>query len=295
MRTKICILVLVAVCAVTVWSITRPAEVPFEKILIDSGASETAAFADINGDGKLDIVSGEYWYEAPKWTPHKFRDDRLRSRLHRRSSPTCRWTSTATARWTSSPPTASRTSWCGWRTRARPAACGRNTSSTRATSSNSRSWWTSTNSGKADCILPQYGGANAPTAWYEHKDGGFVKHVVSPQNLRPRHRRGRRQRRRPHRHHHARGLVRGPAGPAHRRVEVAPRLPPRRHGLHPRAGHQRRRPSRHRHYYGPRLRDFLDGADRGRQVDQAHDRRYGVTGCTTWCWWTSTATASRIC
>ncbi len=40
-----------------------------------------------------------------------------------------------------------------------------------------------TNSGKADCILPQYGGANAPTAWYEHKDGGFVKHVVSPKTF----------------------------------------------------------------------------------------------------------------
>ena len=37
-----------------------------------------------------------------------------------------------------------------------------------------------TNSGKADAILPQYGGDNAPTAWYEHVNGGFVKHVVSP-------------------------------------------------------------------------------------------------------------------
>ena len=42
--------------------------------MIDPGASETVAVADINGDGKLDIVSGEYWYEAPKWTKHKFRE-----------------------------------------------------------------------------------------------------------------------------------------------------------------------------------------------------------------------------
>lgn len=41
---------------------------------IDLGASETCAFADINGDGRLDIVWGEYWYEGPTWTPHKFRD-----------------------------------------------------------------------------------------------------------------------------------------------------------------------------------------------------------------------------
>ena len=69
MRTKICMLALAGVCAFSVWSITRPREVPFQKVLIDSGASETAAFADINGDGKLDLVviAGRanqlVWYE----------------------------------------------------------------------------------------------------------------------------------------------------------------------------------------------------------------------------------------
>ena len=38
------------------------------------GASETALFADINRDGKLDIVSGENWYEAPHWMKHHFRE-----------------------------------------------------------------------------------------------------------------------------------------------------------------------------------------------------------------------------
>src|SRR5262249_54312596 len=52
----------------------RPPDILFERQMIDPGASETAAVADINGDGKLDIVSGENWYEAPKWTKHKFRD-----------------------------------------------------------------------------------------------------------------------------------------------------------------------------------------------------------------------------
>src|SRR5690349_22414591 len=42
--------------------------------MIDAGASETAAVADINKDGHLDIVSGENWYEAPSWTKHHFRD-----------------------------------------------------------------------------------------------------------------------------------------------------------------------------------------------------------------------------
>ncbi len=74
MKKMICMLALAAASALTVWSIGRPPDVRFEKVLIDEGASETAAFADINGDRKLDIVSGEFWYEAPKWRPHRFRE-----------------------------------------------------------------------------------------------------------------------------------------------------------------------------------------------------------------------------
>ncbi len=35
---------------------------------------EAAGAADFNGDGKIDIVSGDTWYEAPKWKRHKVRD-----------------------------------------------------------------------------------------------------------------------------------------------------------------------------------------------------------------------------
>ena len=42
--------------------------------MIDNGASETAAVADVNRDGRLDIVSGEHWYQAPGWTKHRFRE-----------------------------------------------------------------------------------------------------------------------------------------------------------------------------------------------------------------------------
>jgi hypothetical protein len=52
----------------------RPPDIPFRIQMIDGGASETAAVADINHDGRLDIVSGENWYEAPAWTKHRFRD-----------------------------------------------------------------------------------------------------------------------------------------------------------------------------------------------------------------------------
>ena len=45
----------------------------FRKHEIHPGAAETCAVADINGDGRLDIVSGENWFEAPSWKAHRFR------------------------------------------------------------------------------------------------------------------------------------------------------------------------------------------------------------------------------
>ena len=42
--------------------------------MIDPGFSESVAVADFNKDGRLDILSAEYWYEAPAWTKHKIRD-----------------------------------------------------------------------------------------------------------------------------------------------------------------------------------------------------------------------------
>ena len=44
---------------------SRPPDVPFRIHPIDPGASETAAVADVNRDGRLDIISGEHWYQAP--------------------------------------------------------------------------------------------------------------------------------------------------------------------------------------------------------------------------------------
>ena len=35
--------------------------------------SEGVAIADVNKDGKIDVLNGEYWYEAPDWTPHEMK------------------------------------------------------------------------------------------------------------------------------------------------------------------------------------------------------------------------------
>jgi hypothetical protein len=63
-----------------VWASLRSPDIPFRPLLLDNGASETAAVADVNKDGSLDIISGENWYEASRtgtgirWTKRKFRD-----------------------------------------------------------------------------------------------------------------------------------------------------------------------------------------------------------------------------
>jgi hypothetical protein len=62
-----------AFAELTAWAASRPAEIVFKSRMIDPGASETAAIGDINRDGYPDIISGENWYEGPKWIKHKFR------------------------------------------------------------------------------------------------------------------------------------------------------------------------------------------------------------------------------
>ncbi len=49
------------------------AEISFEKQVIDLGRNESCAVADFNGDGFLDIVSGENWFQGPDFRRHKFR------------------------------------------------------------------------------------------------------------------------------------------------------------------------------------------------------------------------------
>ena len=44
-------------------------EIPFYKHTIDLGQSEAAEVADVNQDGRLDIISGDSWYEQT--TPGK--------------------------------------------------------------------------------------------------------------------------------------------------------------------------------------------------------------------------------
>jgi hypothetical protein len=53
---------------------SRPLDIAFNVRMIDPGFSESVAVADFNKDGRLDILSAEYWYEAPNWTKHRVRE-----------------------------------------------------------------------------------------------------------------------------------------------------------------------------------------------------------------------------
>ncbi len=51
-----------------------PREVHWKKIVLDTRfRSEGVAVADVNRDGKPDILTGDLWYEAPDWKPHEIK------------------------------------------------------------------------------------------------------------------------------------------------------------------------------------------------------------------------------
>jgi FG-GAP-like repeat len=47
-------------------------KITWKKTILDTKfRSEGVAVADVNKDGKMDVLNGEYWYEAPDWKPHE--------------------------------------------------------------------------------------------------------------------------------------------------------------------------------------------------------------------------------
>ncbi|HXG09241.1 MAG TPA: VCBS repeat-containing protein [Gemmataceae bacterium] len=53
---------------------TETPKITWKKTVIDPRfLSEGVAIADVNKDGKTDILNGEFWYEAPTWKPHRIR------------------------------------------------------------------------------------------------------------------------------------------------------------------------------------------------------------------------------
>lgn len=187
---------LVLVCALFSAGPTRSPDIPFKPHLIDNGASETAAVADVNSDGRLDIISGESWYEAsgassaqPVWTKHKFRDLDYTNNYYDNFS------DLPVDGDGDGDPDLVRVTWFAkkiswWKNPGRGAKQARRGA---ATGTNDEAWQEADihtgfniefailadidNDGKASEVVAQENGT--PQAWYEVKNGAWLTHVVS--------------------------------------------------------------------------------------------------------------------
>ncbi len=144
------------------------------------GAAETCAVADVNGDGRLDIVSGENWFEGPSWTAHRFRrlgyerfyvDDFSDLLLDVNGDGR---TDVITATWF-----ARELAW--WEN---PGASGewKKHVIEQGYPTEFAFLVDLDNDGQARELLPQFGSEKAPLAWYRIEGGRFVRHTVSGQS-----------------------------------------------------------------------------------------------------------------
>ena len=173
------LLVIPLALALLAWAAVRTPDIPFEKHTIDLGANESCAFADINGDGRLDIVSGENWYEAPRWIKHRFRDlPYLNNYIDNFSDlpldvngdgrvdiVSCSWFGKK-LNWYENP--------------GRGAGVWKEHVIENSSPVEFAFLVDLDNDGKAREVLPDFGDPKAPRAWYEVVNGAFVKHVIAP-------------------------------------------------------------------------------------------------------------------
>jgi hypothetical protein len=67
-----CLVALAAVVPAESADTNAAPKITWKKTILDRKfRSEGVAVGDVNKDGKMDVLNGEYWYEAPDWTPHE--------------------------------------------------------------------------------------------------------------------------------------------------------------------------------------------------------------------------------
>ena len=171
------------VIAAAGFTASRPSDIEFEKHTLDLGASEACATADVNRDGIPDLISGENWFQGPNWTKHKFRSLNYTQNYIDDFSDlpidvngdgntdivSCAWF--AKKLWWNENPGKSGGEW-----KEHVIDTGHNIEFAFLVDLD--------NDGKAREVIPQFGSATTadPVAWYEPKNGEFVKHIASPKS-----------------------------------------------------------------------------------------------------------------
>ncbi len=65
---------IIVLVVVGMWSLPLQAQPTWKKTVVDKVfRSEGVGIADVNKDGKTDILVGDFWYEAPNWQMHAIR------------------------------------------------------------------------------------------------------------------------------------------------------------------------------------------------------------------------------
>jgi hypothetical protein len=157
---------------------SRPADIAFRIRMIDPGYGETCTVADVNRDGKPDIVAGESWYEAPTWTRHALHPiDYSNGYIDNFSDLPIDvdgdgWTDIVQFSYF-----AHNIVWLR-----NPGRAGGPWRQVEIDSSGPTEFAflvDLNNDGKAQELLPEFDRPNVPAAWFELVSGRYVKHVIS--------------------------------------------------------------------------------------------------------------------